>query len=897
LTVDEKVLQLIEGTKQVEEKIAPLMLESDLPQVATQATLKAFSLERVALAWATVEGFMLASVTGSPAPLLEAGALLPLSDILPAAPVPLDSDIPLPCASPSAGATEDEAGYAFPLFVGDRLLGLLLLWADQEAFFSPVALAHLQAVARKMAYAAHNARLYTAAQQVNKVHLLTEAVGELTHSLRLQDTLQAMLKSVQRLVGAEAVDVTLFQPHTGKVEQTLSLVGQKWVESGQEPRIYALKQDTVSNLRAALRLPDLQSLPVIVNSQQEQGLPYRSTVAIPLRIRDKLIGLLAVASSEPQAFDLHARRLLQLLASQAAFAIRNAQLYEESQRHLREIRALFSIGQSIVSTLDLDEVLNLVAKLAIKTIPNATKCVIHLPDLTGAELLPTAVASRTSCSINRQAIPFGAGVAGHAMAKRETIYVPDCREDPRYLDLGTPIRSLLSAPLLSSDRTAIGVISVDSGEPASFSADDKRLLTTFALQAAIAIENAQLFRSLQDTYRDLAEKQTEILQSKNTMQALFNGITDGISIIDRKYTLVAINQAEAKLVGRVPSEITGRRCYEVFWDRKAPCSGCPAIETLATGHPATAMQRVSHEGRNLRTFEVQTYPLFDENERVEQVIFLARDVTNRNEMEASLAKSATLAAVGQLAAGLAHEINNPLTVILGNGQMLLEDTSPLHPDYPLLEMIVRAGERARQVISRLLEFSAQEGQMFGTVDLNETIVSAVALIAHTLRKNGVHINTQLQAGLPHLAGFVGHLQTVWMNLILNAIDAVNKDEYSKTITISSCQRDEEHLQVQVIDHGCGISAQSMKHLFEPFYSTKAPGKGAGLGLYTCYHVVRRHRGTIDIQSKQGQGTTVTVILPLDGALDEALEEDSSYRSFEVVMSTTNRNGIGDEKEA
>lgn len=874
------------------------MLESDLPRSATQAILKAFSLKRVALAWwAEAEGFTLASVSGSPAPLLEEGALLPVSDIMPAAPLPLDSDTPWPCAALSPGTTENEAGYAFPLFVGDRLLGLLLLWADQEAFFSPVALAHLQVVAQKIAYAAHNARLYAAAQQVSKVHLLTEAVGELTHSLRLQDTLQAMLKSVQRLAGAEAVEVTLFQPHTGKVEQTLSLVGQKWVKSGQAPHIYVLNQDVVSNLRAVLRLPDLQSLPVIVNSQQEQGLPYRSTVAIPLRIRDKLTGLLVVASSEPQAFDLHARQLLQVLAGQAAFAIRNAQLYEESQHHLREIRALFSIGQSIVSTLDLDEVLNLVAKLAIKTIPNATKCVIHLPDLTGGELLPTAIASRQASPINRQAIPFGAGVAGHAMAERETIYVPDCGKDPRYLDLGTPIRSLLSAPLLSSDGTAIGVISVDSGKPESFSTDDKRILTTFALQAAIAIENAQLFRSLQDTYRDLAEKQSEILQSKNTLQALFNGITDGISIIDRKYTLVAINQAEARLVGRETSEITGRHCYEVFWNRDSPCSGCPVTETLATGHPATAMQRVSREGRNLRTFEVQTYPLFDKNERVEQVIFLARDVTNRNEMEASLAKSATLAAVGQLAAGLAHEINNPLTVILGNGQMLLEDTSPQHPDYPILQMIVRAGERARQVIARLLEFSAQEGQTRGTVDLNETIVSAVALIAHTLRKNDVHINTQLQAGLPHVAGFVGHLQTVWMNLILNAIDAVKGDGYPKTIAISSCQYDAEHLQVQVIDQGCGISAQSMKHLFEPFYSTKAPGKGAGLGLYTCYHVVRRHRGTVDIQSKPGHGTTITVTLPLDGDLDKEWEEDSSHRSFEVVMSTTNRNGIGYEKEA
>jgi PAS domain S-box-containing protein len=858
----EEINRLLESARHVERQLTPAADVRDMPGRVTNALWEAFSLQGVALAWVREDQIHVAATAGQVDCVLCPGAGLPVTEVVADNQWPLVSSAPVPIPSLGEGTAASSAGFAFPLLAEGSPIGLLLLWPARNTPLSKGAQAVLQSVAQQIARAAHDGRIDLSAYQTDELVKLAGVLGELAHSLELRDTLRATLRGVIRMCSAEATEVTLFDENTGNPTLSLSFAGGEWNGPRPSPWLCTLDQNVINNLRDALRLPDLRSLPAVVNAGFTHPDQFQSLVVVPLRVRDSLIGLMTAAGRQANAFDLYDQHLLQVLGGQAAFAIRNAQLYEDSRRHLRETRALFAIGQSIMSTLDLDEVLNLVASLAIKTISTAVKCVIHLPNEERTDLVPVAVASHDDRPLNRRPIPIGKGIAGHAMKEQRTIYVPDCQKDPRYLDLGTNLQSLLSAPLLSSETEVIGVITVDSDQVDSFTPEDKRLLTSFAVQAAIAIENAQLFGNLQEAYRELERKQAEILKSRNTLQALFDGITDGISIIDRNYTLVAVNRANTAFVGQHADKIIGNPCYRVFWHRDSPCPACPARDTFATSLPVTATHRMTRRGRPSKTFEVQTYPLLDDSGQVTQVIYLTRDITRKRELEASLAKSATLAAVGQLAAGLAHEINNPLTVILGNGQMLLEDIPTDHPDRPLIEMIVGAGERARRVIAKLLEFSAPVDREPATIDLNGTIAAAIGLLAHALRKNDVHIVTQLQSGLPHLRGFAGYLQTVWMNLILNAIDAVQGEAYEREIVIVSTQKDAETVQVQVIDRGCGIPPESRSRLFEPFFSTKDTGKGSGLGLYTCYHIVRQHHGTIELQSEVGQGTIVTVTLPL-----------------------------------
>ena len=903
-TID--TIDLLESARRVERLLATLADAHDLPEQVTRGIQEAFSPQGeafspqgVAFAWSQRDTLDIAAIAGDPGNGLLPGQVWPATDLVPVESIPITTGMALPIRQSFPQGASGYPGFAFPLMISveERPLGFLLIWATAADFFSPEALAVLQSVALHVALAVNRDRERSSMRLTGDVVMLTEVVGELTRSLDLSNTLRATLRGVMHLSKADATEVVLFQPNSGTVDFALGLLDGEWVGPGKVPHLYTPEQNAISNLRNALRLPDIQSLPAVLDTRAAPPAPFQSYIVVPLRIRDTLVGLLTAASHLPDSFDPSDQQFLQLLGSQAASAIRNAQLYEESRRHLRETRALFAIGQSIASTLDLDEVLDLVVRLATKTIPAATKCVIHLPNEEGTQLVATAVGSHDGRPLNRRPLPIDQGIAGSAMAELRTILVPDCAKDSRYLDLGTNPRSLVSAPLLSSEKKAIGVITVDSDDPDSFTADDSRLLTTFATQAAIAIENAQLFRRLQGAYRELEDKQAEILKSKNTLQALFDGITDGISIIDRDYGVLAINRANVRFVGKPHDAILGERCYKLFWDRDAPCEECPATETFTTGLPAIAAQQVLREGRTAKTFEAQTYPLADEQGRTSQVIFLARDVTDRRELEASLARSATMAAVGQLAAGLAHEINNPLTVILGNGQMLLEDVPPDHPDYPMVQMIVSAGDRARRVIDRLLDFSAQEGLELSTVDLNETITSATGLVAHALREREVHTITHLQPDLPHMQGYVGHLQTVWMNLILNAVDAVQGDQADHEITISSRQIDADHLQVEVADRGCGIPAGAMKRVFEPFYSTKEPGRGAGLGLYTSYHIVRRHHGTLSVRSEEGQGTTVTATLPLRHTPRDENPGNSPATSqlFEVGIPAS-RQDTGDEDE-
>ena len=226
-----------------------------------------------------------------------------------------------------------------------------------------------------------------------------------------------------------------------------------------------------------------------------------------------------------------------------------------------------------------------------------------------------------------------------------------------------------------------------------------------------------------------------------------------------------------------------------------------------------------------------------------------------------MAQSEKLAAVGQLAAGVAHEINNPLTTIQANAQLLQRSmTAPDNGQVEMVDLILEASERATQAVRDLLDFARREHYEVKPTDLNETIQRTLALMGPELGSRSISLQFAPGIDLPQVNASQDHLQGVWLNLLINAIDAIG--EGPGVIKIESRKVD-DLIQITVADSGPGIPENQISRIFEPFFTTKEPGRGTGLGLSVCHQIVARHGGQIRVHSRVGEGTTFTVVLPVN----------------------------------
>ena len=350
----------------------------------------------------------------------------------------------------------------------------------------------------------------------------------------------------------------------------------------------------------------------------------------------------------------------------------------------------------------------------------------------------------------------------------------------------------------------------------------------------------------------------ELMRSRNTLRAMFDSLPISIYIIDNVYQIVAVNESRAARVGEKPKQIVGRTCFEKFYGRTSPCPGCRVAETFRTAQHTERLSRTELGNDKSIEWEISTFPIFDEHNNIIQTIVIEQDVTDKRNLEANLIQSEKLAAVGELAAGVAHEINNPLTAIIANAQILAREVPPGSDLIDSVKLIETAGTRASQVIRNLLGIARKEKYEFAPVDLNETLNNAISLVQHELRGKPINLNLSLASDLPRVLAAQDQIQGVWINLILNAIDANDKD--AGEISVTSRYTGKE-FEVVITDNGKGISGDHLARVFEPFFTTKSVGRGTGLGLSVCMRVVKHHGGNIIVESEHGAWTRFTVILP------------------------------------
>jgi two-component system NtrC family sensor kinase len=402
-------------------------------------------------------------------------------------------------------------------------------------------------------------------------------------------------------------------------------------------------------------------------------------------------------------------------------------------------------------------------------------------------------------------------------------------------------------PCVSKDVT-IAVLAVGrraSAEP--FSSEDMALLGAVAAQAATAIENARLYGAL----RAQAE---EVERLRQFSDSVVESLSDGLVVLDLDDRVLRWNRRLEDLLGIERGRAVGRRVASIF-DK-------PFLDSLYDARRAqpggATLYRLplSARGRDALV-NVGIAPFRTPEGTTAGTILVLEDVTDRANLEEQLRLSEKMAAIGLLAAGVAHEVNTPLTGISSFTQMLLERSAPEDPNTQLLEKIERQTFRAAKIVNSLLNLARPSDGEAAAIDLNVVLADVLSLLEHQFRSGRIQVRKELQPNGVFVKGVEYKLQQVFLNLLLNARDSMPRGGW---LTITT-RMDGRQAVVEVADTGGGIPSEHLARIYDPFFTTKAEGHGTGLGLSVTYGIVQEHGGTLTCDSIVGQGTRFTLSLP------------------------------------
>ncbi len=355
--------------------------------------------------------------------------------------------------------------------------------------------------------------------------------------------------------------------------------------------------------------------------------------------------------------------------------------------------------------------------------------------------------------------------------------------------------------------------------------------------------------------------QAQIEQAAKEWRTTFDSITDMISIHDWDFRLTRVNRAFADAFKMKPKQLVGQYCYKVVHKTDEPVPDCPVKQAIEDGKAHRAEFFEPGLGMYL---EVSTSPIRDEKDKVVACVHITRDISERVKMEEQLIITDRLASIGELASGIAHELNNPLTSVIGFSDLLMKKDIPAEIKDDL-ELIHREANRTAQVVKNLLIFARRHPAEKHPVDINKTIQAVLELRAYGQRVQNIKVRIRFAPSLPEIVADGFQLQQVFLNIVINAEHFMSEAHGGGALTITT-EHVDNIVRASFIDDGPGIAPDSMGHIFDPFYTTKKVGKGTGLGLSVCHGIITGHGGKIYAKSKFGNGATIVVELPLQAPI-------------------------------
>jgi two-component system NtrC family sensor kinase len=368
----------------------------------------------------------------------------------------------------------------------------------------------------------------------------------------------------------------------------------------------------------------------------------------------------------------------------------------------------------------------------------------------------------------------------------------------------------------------------------------------------------------EDLAGEVVAQSREIEEHRRFTGLIIDSLPIGLYVVDREYRIQMWNRKrETGTQGLRRDAVVGRPVFEVLTRHPAEQLKEEFDRVFRTGEIQQSEQEVTL-GNEIRVFRLSKIPMRLDRDAITHVITIGEDITDSRAVQGRIMQSEKLAAVGQLAAGVMHEINNPLATIgacVAAMQGKLEDGQVSAAGLnEYLDIIDREVERCSKIVDGLLDFSRPKGQSKTPLSVPTLVDETLFLLKHHQRFKRMAVERELEPGLPRILGNKEQLIQALMALLLNAVDAM---EQAGRLTVRAARAPRgDEVVVEVEDTGVGIPRENQAKIFEPFYTTKQPGRGTGLGLSICYGIIEAHRGRIELDSIPGQGTTFRVYLPV-----------------------------------
>jgi PAS domain S-box-containing protein len=625
-------------------------------------------------------------------------------------------------------------------------------------------------------------------------------------------------------------------------------------------------QDKLSKFEI-IRIADVSMLPLEAYGEKEflTSMGLQSVLCVPLRIEKSLIGFFGFGSvTEKRNWSFETASLLRIVGETISHSLERKQRDNELQRLADQRKRLLELSTSMLTTLQSDEVLQQTL-CVLNEIIKYNECCIHLLDGTKGVLRPFLVVDANGNQIEseKEDIPLGEGIVSSVIQSGKAELINNAERDSRSYCYGrNRVREehVICVPMQAKNKV-IGTFSVVRHNNSSFSLGEFELVQLFVGYATIAMENAQLF------------KQIKISEEK--YRKLFEDSRDGVFTSTYDGTIVDINSAGIQMLG-----------YESKEELKNINIG---TDLYVYPKQRDEYRQILKNNGYVKDFEVllltrggKTIPCLITStayidDSTGQLYFrgFIRDISREKTLEENLRRTQKMESLGQLAGGIAHDFNNVLGIIQ-SGLSVLGSKIPGKDSSALKykDMCEHAVQRGADVARRLLTFSKSDEVNLVPVKIQDIINDLTKVLHHTIEKN-ITIETALSPNISLTLGDKGQLYQVLLNLCVNARDAINDSPNGTRTGLIRIVVDEvesnsiptfpvskvynKYTRIIVSDNGCGIPEDVVSKIFDPFYTTKS--KGTGLGLSIVYGIIQAHKGTIDVISEKGKGTSFMIYLP------------------------------------
>jgi PAS domain S-box-containing protein len=809
---------------------------------------------------------------------------------------------------------------AAPLRSPGRVHGALVVHYWTERAFADEEVAALRWLAEQAALAIDNARVYAdATRRAEHLRELAEVEQLVSESLVVDDVLRHIAQATARLLAAPSVQLWTADPAARvlRLQASYAAPGDTDVRIRSTVAYGEGVAGRVAEARMPIYIDDVRQDARALSAEWARETGIQRMLSVPILSGDDLLGVLVVRSRTEELATDENRALVISLAARAAAALQNARSYADAVRRAGRLRDLVAVSRSISASLDAGDVMTRIVQAAAGMRPGALSAV-HVFDERRERLRAAAVSGPEWAELPLER-PAAAGLPGLVVEQHQPVLIPQPLQHPRTLMPAwwerRPRATYYGLPIDVGD-TFVGVLDyvLPEGLP---DPEEQEALRLLAAQAGVAIRNANLYREARRG-RDVAEvlarlgrELTGALEVERIAALVSRGLVDLMGVQGATVTRYepedgtlhvlashgpvvwmasgAVLQPGEGIAGRAVAErkviVTPDALREPRLQlspdvrRRLAAAGARAL----VGVPLVTHERIigalalaDHTGREFGADELQALQAFADQAALAfenaRLYAAANDsLTRLRDTQAQLVQAAKMSALGQLVSGVAHELNNPLSVIIGYGQLLLSRETPASMKRPV-ELMVAQGDRMAKIVRNLLFFARQRPAERAPVNLQAVLEQTLALRTSQLTLSGITVETQFAPDLPEITGDAQQLEQVFLNLLLNAEQAILESRPQGRILVRTrASADGAFVCADVIDDGPGIPADVLPRVFEPFFTTKMVGSGTGLGLSVSYGILEEHGGKLSVQSRHGE-TIFTVELAVSRAPGAARAE-------------------------